>query len=102
MKIFDRMKTRYGVGLWGVIAILLAFSLAGMTVARVRQPILNFILPNNSPRWATWAIYPFILIPTYQVLLLAYGSVLGQFKFFWSRLKKTWRFLFGWMLPRSQ
>lgn len=102
MKMFERMKARWGVGIWGVIAILLSFSLAGMTVVRIKQPILRFILPSDSPPWATWAVYPFVVIPTYQVLLLAYGSALGQFRFFWGKAKRTWRFLFGWMLPRSQ
>jgi hypothetical protein len=100
-KFFDRMKARWGVGLWGMIAILLAFSLAGMSILRVKQPVLGFITPDGAPEWVRWTIYALIILPLYQVLLLFWGTVLGQFRFFWGKIRRTWRFLFGWMLPRA-
>jgi hypothetical protein len=88
-----RMKSRWGVSTWGVIAILLAFSLAGSTVLRITRPILNFILPEDVPRWLWWTARIMIIVPVYQVLLLGYGTILGQFRFFWAKEKK----MAGWL-----
>jgi len=87
-----RMKARWGVSTWGVIAILLAFSLAGSTVLKITGPILDFILPDDIPRWLWWTARILIIVPVYQVLLLGYGTLLGQFRFFWEKEKK----MAGW------
>lgn len=82
------MQSRYGVSAWGVVAILLAFSLAGFSVLKVTRPILDFILPEDVPRWLWWTARILIIVPVYQVLLLMYGTLLGQFRFFWEKEKK--------------
>ena len=96
MAFVARMKTRWGVGVWGVIAIMTAFSLAGMTVVRLRKLILGFVLPPDAPSWLWWLAYAAIIFPLYQVCLLSYGTLLGQFGFFWKKEKAMVRFLFGW------
>ncbi len=93
MRFVDKLKDRWGVGPWGVIAILIAFSLAGPTVLRLRAPIMNFVLPDDSPRWVWWTVYLVLVIPIYQVVLLFYGTLLGQFRFFWDKEKKITRWL---------
>ena len=93
MSTFNTLRARWGVGLWGTIAILLAFSLAGITVVRLRQPVLGLLLPPDAPTWLNWLVYLVILFPMYQTLLLGYGALLGQFYFFWGRLKAIGRFL---------
>ena len=87
------MKSRWGVSTWGVVAILLAFSLAGSTVVRITGPILDFVLPDDVPRWLWWTARILIIVPVYQVLLLGYGTILGQFRFFWEKEKK----MAGWL-----
>lgn len=86
--LWQRMKTRWGVSAWGVIAILLAFSLAGTTVLKVTRPILDSVLPADVPRWLWWTARILIIVPVYQVLLLMCGTLLGQFRFFWEKEKK--------------
>ena len=90
--VWKRLKARWGVSNWGVIAIVLAFSLAGSTVVRITRPILGFVLPPDVPRWLWWTARIGIIVPIYQVLLLIYGTILGQFRFFWAKEKKmvTW------------
>ena len=95
MKFFERLRERWGVGPCGAVAILLAFSLAGMTTVRLRGPIIGFVLPTDAPRWLRWGLYLVIMVPMYQVLLLGYGTALGQFDFFWSKLKAVGRLLSG-------
>ena len=92
---FDRMKARWGVGPAGVLAILLAFSLAGLTTAGLKDPVIGFLLPATTPGWLQWTIYLIVMLPIYQLLLLGYGTLLGQFDFFWSKLKAVGRLLSG-------
>lgn len=93
MSFFNTLRVRWGVSLWGAIAILLTFSLAGMTVVQLREPLLEVLLPIDAPVWLRWVVYLVILFPTYQLLLVGYGTLLGQFNFFWSRLKLVGRFI---------
>ena len=95
MPMFERMKARWGVGPVGVVAILLAFSLAGLTTAGLKDPVTGFLLPATTPGWLQWTIYLVIMLPVYQALLLAYGTLLGQFDFFWSKFKAIGRLVTG-------
>jgi hypothetical protein len=101
VNVLERMKTRWGVGPWGVVAILLAFSLAGMTVIELKKPVLSVLLPDDAPDWVRWSVYILVVLPLYQVVLLIYGTLLGQFRFFWRKLQWMRRTLFGWMMPRQ-
>ena len=95
VNVFDRMKARWGVGFWGMVAILLAFSLAGLTTVRLQGPIVAVILPEAAPGWLQWVVYLVVMMPVYQALLLGYGTLLGQFDFFWSKLKLIGRLVSG-------
>lgn len=101
MTIFERMKTRWGVGPVGLVAILVAFALAGMTTLRLKQPVMGFLLLETAPGWLQWMIYLVIFLPIYQLLLLGYGTLLGQFDFFWTKLKAVWRLLGGRVVRTS-
>jgi len=90
---WSRMRARWGVSNWGVAAILLSFSLAGMTVVRVARPLLNALLPPDTPRWLWWTVRIVVFVPTYEVLLLGYGTLLGQRRFFWDKQKRLLSFL---------
>ena len=89
----DKLRGRWDVTFWGVAAILVSFSLAGMTVVTLRTHILGILLPEDAPSWFRWAVYLVIIFPLYQVLLLGYGALLGQFTFFWGRLRIVLRFI---------
>lgn len=95
MSVFDRMKARWGVGFWGMVAVLAAFSLAGLTTLRLKESVIGFLLPETAPGWVQWVIYLIVMLPIYQVLLLGYGTLLGQFDFFWSKLKAVGRLVSG-------
>ncbi len=95
MAIVERMKARWGVGPGGVVAILAAFSLAGLTTVRLKGPVMGLMVAETTPGWLQWAIYLVIMLPIYQLLLLGYGTLLGQFDFFWSKLKAVGRLVSG-------
>jgi hypothetical protein len=96
------MKARWGVSIWGVVAILLAFSLAGSTVLKITGPIMDFVLPDDAPRWLWWTARILIIVPVYQVLLLMYGTVLGQFRFFWEKERKMAQWFARLVTPRAR
>ena len=91
MKFFVRMQERWGLGVWGVGAVLMAFALAGTTTVALRGHVIRWLLPAEAPGWIQWAVYLAIMVPLYQLLLLAYGAILGQFGFFWTRMKAVGR-----------
>jgi hypothetical protein len=101
MRFLGRLKERWEVGSWGMIAILLAFSLTGMTVVRISTPILDVILPTGSPKWARWVTYPLVMFLLYQITLLAYGALLGQLSFFWKKEKAVGRWVVRKITRRS-
>ena len=88
---FARMKSRWGVGPFGVLAILAAFALAGSSVVRFGYPVMRWILPPDSPTWQRVVVWLLVIFPMYHVLLLAWAALLGQFRFFWEREKRLVR-----------
>jgi hypothetical protein len=43
--------------------------------------------------WIKTIAYILFVFPAYQVLLLTYGFILGQFSFFWEKEKKMARWV---------
>ncbi|MBU1013011.1 MAG: prolipoprotein diacylglyceryl transferase [Bacteroidetes bacterium] len=90
LNFIQKLKKRWGIqsGLQ-VIIILIVFSCTGFSVLYVEDLILELINLNHSNNW--WiAILIFLLItlPLYNALLLIYGFIFGQFKFFWNFEKR--------------
>ena len=64
-----------------VIAILLCFALTGTTVVWLMKPLLHFFFGGEIPAWARVAYY-ILILPIYNLVLLLYGFIFGQFNFF--------------------
>jgi len=86
-----KLKQRWGVSSnWRVIAIFLAFSLAGSSILLVKQPVYHVLrVPQDA---SLWLKIPLAIL-MYQVLLLVWGAMLGEFRFFWEKEKKLGRWL---------
>ncbi|SDL69004.1 hypothetical protein SAMN05421823_107259 [Catalinimonas alkaloidigena] len=85
-----KMQERWGVdSLWQVVIIFVVFALTGSTSVYVRRPVFEWLgITSDTPLWITIPAYLLVIFPTYQVLLLLYGTLLGQFRFFWGVEKK--------------
>ena len=91
----DRLARRWGVGPGRALVILLVFACTGFTVVWLKGPLTAWVAGDGEkPLWFSIAYYVLIL-PVYNVLLLAYGALLGQFKFFWAFEKRFLRRITG-------
>jgi hypothetical protein len=81
---FFKLRERWGVTtLWQFILIMLVFACTGFSILIVKSWIFTALgISSDISVW--WRIMLFILVtlPTYHVLLLFYGFVFGQFRFF--------------------
>lgn len=86
----QKMKEKWGLdSLFQVILIMIVFSLAGMSVLFLRKVFFNLIgFTETTPFWIKTVTYILFIFPAYQLMLMMYGFLLGQFSFFWEKEKK--------------
>ena len=85
-----RLQTRWKLdSLWQVVVVLWVFACTGFTVLYIKKPVfwLLGVSDQTSTFWRT-IIYVLTILPAYQIILLTYGFIFGQFKFFWAFEKK--------------
>ncbi|TLP79634.1 DUF6787 family protein [Maribacter sp. ACAM166] len=95
----QRLKERWGISSnFQLIIIFFVFSITGSSSIYVAKPFLTFIglQQSNFPDtwWGGtlyWSLRILLIFPFYQILLVIYGWLLGQFKFFWEFEKKMLR-----------
>lgn len=76
--------------------IMLSFSLAGMFIMPVRKLIFHLVgITAKTPLWIKILVYLPLIPPAYYVGLMFFGTLLGQFNFFWEFLSGRLRFLTG-------
>jgi hypothetical protein len=91
--VWTRLAQRWGVTGWGAVAILATFSLAGALVLRIGRPIVDAILPDDAPRWVWWTTRILVIVPVYEILLMTFGTLLGQGRFFRDKQRRLLRAL---------
>ena len=91
--VLNRLKEKWGLqSIIQVVAVLVVFSLAGSTVVWIRKFLFATIgFDDTTPLWLKIVTYLFFIMPFYQILLLGYGFLLGQFSFFWEKEKNLLR-----------
>lgn len=91
----DRLKKRWNLqSTWQVVIVLIVFACTGTTVLLIKKPLFAYWFPDgDKPLWASIS-YWILIFPVYNVFLLMYGFVFGQFNFFWEFEKKFFKRLF--------
>ncbi|WP_100612327.1 DUF6787 family protein [Confluentibacter lentus] len=87
----NKLKERWGIESNFQIAIIfIVFAITGSTASYIGKPILGFlnITPDTFNTVLYWTIRIFILFIMYQFLLVFFGWLFGQHKFFWNFEKK--------------
>jgi hypothetical protein len=80
---------------WEIITIFIVFALTGTSSVRIARPFLEWFGFTRSifsegffGGFFYWIVRIIIILPLYQIILIIFGSLLGQFKFFWEFEKK--------------
>lgn len=91
----NKLQDRWGLpNTFQVIIVLVVFACTGTTVLLLKRPLFNWLFPDGvRPLWASITYYVLIL-PVYNVFLLIYGALFGQFRFFWEFEKRFFSRLF--------
>jgi hypothetical protein len=96
MGTMEKLKKRWGIqSNLQVLVIFWVFAITGSTSVWVAKPFLNWIGLESLRDDAFvlnhviyWSLRILLIFPFYQVFLLCYGWIFGQFKFFWGFERK--------------
>ncbi|MFL1013203.1 DUF6787 family protein [Flavisericum labens] len=87
----EKLKERWDIEHnWQIIVIFFVFAVTGSTASYIGKPILGFleISTESLGTFGYWAIRIVLLFIMYQFLLVFFGWLFGQHKFFWNFEKK--------------
>src|ERR1700733_6243712 len=86
---FKRLQEKWGVSTRQFWILFLVFALTGTTTAILTRYVTGWLGMNASTYWL-WKLLLRItmLLFGYQVVLLAYGALFGEWAFFWKYEKK--------------
>lgn len=91
-KFLDRLKAKWNLqSNLQVTLILIVFACTGFSVLFVKPLLFKLVGFENVTGWQSTALYLLLIFPMYQVLLLVYGFIFGQFAFFLDKEKKLLR-----------
>lgn len=83
-RFWQNLKIRWGIESdFQVAIILVVFALTGFSFLYVHRWIdLLLGIEAQDPFWLKAVVFIIVLLPLYNLLLLIWGTLLGQFKFF--------------------
>lgn len=105
----EKLKKRWGIeSNFQVLIIFWVFAITGSSSVWVAKPFLQWIglesLRDSAALFSHvvyWTLRILLIFPFYQLFLLAYGWLFGQFKFFWSFERKMLKRMgLGFLLSR--
>jgi Family of unknown function (DUF6787) len=75
---------------WEMIRVFIVFAITGSSSVVMGRPIIKLlgITKDNLNPILYWVLFIFITTVFYQILLVLFGWVFGQFQFFWNFEKK--------------
>lgn len=91
----QRLAAHWGVRSGRALVILLVFACTGFTVFFLKPPVVGYFTENGEQPVLFSILYYILILPFYNVLLLVYGAIFGQFAFFWAFEKRFFRRIFG-------
>lgn len=98
MKWIERLKNRWKLKSAGqVVIVLLVFACTGFTILFIKKPLLHWLAGAKGDTTLASVLYYIFILPLYNVVLLAYGFLFGQFRFFWEFEKRFMERFFSWL-----
>jgi len=97
LNMFKKLKARWHINSnLQFILILVVFSVTGISSVYIKDIVFRYLEINEATSLGLKTIlYIVTIVPSYQVLLLFYGAVFGQFQFFLTFQKKSVKKLIG-------
>ena len=88
-----KLKERWGItSNWQLTVILVVFAITGSTAAKFAGPMTDAVgITREMGGFIYWTVRILIIFPIYQVLLVFFGWLFGEFAFFWAFEKKMLR-----------
>lgn len=94
----EKLKIRWKLkSAWQVAIVLLVFACTGFTVLFIKKPILVGLAGDSGNTTLASILYYIFILPIYNIILLGYGFLFGQFKFFWEFEKRFMERFFTWV-----
>ena len=87
---FKRLKKKWGIEsnlqFWLIFGI---FAISGSSTLFIKIPLYALLgIDELTETWVKVVVYILAITPAYFMLLLFYGFIFGQFRFFWAFFKK--------------
>ena len=78
---------------WEMIRVFIVFAITGSSSVIIGRPFIKLIgiTKDNLNPVVYWILFVFITMLFYQILLVLFGWLFGQFQFFWNFEKKMLR-----------
>ena len=92
--IFKKLESKWILDYrWEMIRVFMVFAVTGTSSMYISRPIIKLlgITKENLNPILYWFLFIIIGLIFYQILLVAFGWLFGQFKFFWEFEKKMLR-----------
>ncbi|GAB5407652.1 MAG: hypothetical protein BalsKO_00170 [Balneolaceae bacterium] len=91
MKLIEKLKKRWQIeSNWQVLVIFIVFACTGTSAMYAKEFVFYLLgVTPDMPFWVRSIIWIVTILPLYNLLLIIYGTLFGQRKFFWWFLKKT-------------
>ncbi|WP_299682036.1 DUF6787 family protein [uncultured Dokdonia sp.] len=83
--LFKKLYKRWNVTQrWQLIAMFLVFAVTGTTAGKISDPLMELIglTKETTNGWIYWPVRIVLIFPIYQVLLVIFGWIFGQYNFF--------------------
>ena len=97
----EKLKKRWGItSNFQIIMIIVVFAITGSSSAYLAKPVLSWIgiTKDTMPLYYYIPLYIILIFPIYQVLLVFFGFIFGQFRFFWNFEKRMLKMMgFGFL-----
>ena len=77
-----------------VIIVLIVFACTGFSVYFLKPVILKLLAGEHNDSILASILYYIFILPLYNLLLLGYGFIFGQFDFFWDFEKRFFKRIF--------
>ena len=89
----EKLKERWQVrSTFQVIIILVVFACTGFSIMYLKIPLYWLVgFDESTAAWIKVAFSIFVILPLYQVVLLFWGTLFGQFNFFWNFEKRMFK-----------